>query len=64
LNRPILVVSDAAARLVRRGLLDPTDPTLSRWRETRVVVFAHGPVIYEPQRVGREPEAETCPTPR
>jgi hypothetical protein len=48
------VVTDAAARLVRRGLLDPTDPTLSWWRETRILVFAQGPVLYEPPRVVRE----------
>ena len=64
MNYPILVVSDVAARLVRRGLLDPADPTLSRWRETRVLVFVHGPVVYEPVRVGSESAAETGPAPR
>jgi len=43
---------------VRRGLLDPTDPTLPRWLETRVLVFAHGPVVYERPRVVREVTAE------
>jgi hypothetical protein len=57
---PILVVTDVAARLVRRGLLDPTDPALPRWRETRVLVFAHGPVVYEALPVVREAAAETC----
>jgi hypothetical protein len=52
------VVSDVAARLVRRGLLDPTDPTVPRWRETRVLVFAHGPVVYEAARCVREPAVE------
>jgi hypothetical protein len=54
------VVSDVAARLVRRGLLDPTDPTLPRWREARVVVFAHGPVVYELPRIVRKVATEPC----
>jgi hypothetical protein len=58
------VISDVAARLVRRGLLDPADPTLARWRETRVLVFTHGPVVYESVRVVREVPVEAFPAPR
>ena len=61
---PVLIVSDVAARLVRRGLLDPTDPMLPRWRETRVFVFMHGPVIYEPPPLVREVAAEISLSPR
>jgi len=53
-SRPILEVSDVAARLVRRGLLDLADPVLPRWLQARVLVFADGPVVYELPRVGRE----------
>jgi hypothetical protein len=53
-----------AARLVRRGLLDPTDPMLPRWRETRVFVFMHGPVLYEPPPLVREVAAEISLSPR
>ena len=58
MSRPILIVSDVAARLLRRGLIDPTDPTLPRWRQSRVLVFADRPVVYELPRVVREPAAE------
>ena len=51
---PILVISDAAARLVRRGLLDPRDPALARWESARVFVFLHGPVQYDLPARGRE----------
>jgi hypothetical protein len=49
LNRvPILVVTDAALRLVRRGLLGPSDAAVAaRWLGARVLVFRHGPVVYE-----------------
>jgi len=43
----VLTVSDVASRLVRRGLLDPSDPAVARWRETRVLVFPRGPVVCE-----------------
>jgi hypothetical protein len=41
------VVSDVAARLVRRGLLAP-DAAADRWRRARVFVFRHGPVVCDP----------------
>jgi len=59
LNRvPILVVTDAALRLVRRGLLAPSDAAgAARWLGARVLVFRHAPVVYElpaaPLRGGR-----------
>src|SRR2546430_2008778 len=43
--RPLLVVADAGARLVRRGLVAPGDAV--RWRGARVVVFRRGPVVCE-----------------
>ena len=44
---PLLVVTDVAARLVRRGLLTPADAA-GRWRSARVIVFRSGPVVCEP----------------
>lgn len=44
---PLLVVTDVAARLVRRGLLAAGDAT-GEWRGARVLVFRHGPVVSEP----------------
>jgi hypothetical protein len=44
---PLLVVTDVAARLIRRGLLAPADAA-GRWRVARVLVFRHGPVVCEP----------------
>ena len=43
---PLLVVTDVAARLVRRGLLAPADAA-GRWRSVRVTVFRSGPVVCE-----------------
>ena len=45
---PLLVVSDVAARLVRRGLLTPAEAAAGRWRGARVLVFRHGPVVLQP----------------
>jgi hypothetical protein len=56
---PLLVVTDVAARLVRRGLL-AADAASGRWRGARVFVFRHGPVICEPPPGtwgGGEPDA-------
>src|SRR2546428_424507 len=44
-DRPRLVVTDAGARLVRRGLVTPGDAV--RWRGARVAVFRRGPVVCE-----------------
>jgi len=44
---PILVVTDVAARLVRRGLLTPGDAA-GRWRSARAIVFRCGPVVCDP----------------
>ena len=44
---PVLVVTDVAARLVRRGLLAPRAVTAGGWRRTRVLVFRTGPVVCE-----------------
>ncbi len=44
---PLLVVTDVAARLVRRGLLAPADAALGGWRRARVLVFRSGPVVCE-----------------
>jgi hypothetical protein len=44
---PLLVVTDVAARLVRRGLLTPADAA-GRWRSARVSVFRSGPVVCDP----------------
>ncbi|PYO61324.1 MAG: hypothetical protein DMD28_09415 [Gemmatimonadetes bacterium] len=46
--KPLLVVTDVAARLVRRGLLAPSDPGCAGWLTLRVLVFRHGPVVCEP----------------
>jgi cysteinyl-tRNA synthetase len=45
---PLLVVSDVAARLVRRGLLAPADAGRGAWPRTRALVYRHGPVVCEP----------------
>src|SRR5437016_12781265 len=42
---PLLVVADAGARLVRRGLVAPGDA--ARWHGARVAVFRRGPVVCE-----------------
>jgi cysteinyl-tRNA synthetase len=39
---PLLVVPDVAARLVRRGLLAPTEAAAPYWRGARVLVFRQG----------------------
>ena len=44
---PLLVVTDVAARLVRRGLITP-GAAAGRWRRARVFVFQYGPVVCEP----------------
>ena len=44
---PLLVVTDVAARLVRRGLLTPADAA-GPWRSARVTVFRFGPVVCDP----------------
>src|SRR2546427_822890 len=44
--RPLLVVADAGARLVRRGLVAPGDAV--RWDGARVVVFRRAPVVRDP----------------
>ena len=44
---PVLVVTDVAARLVRRGLVAPGDAARGAWRAARVLVFRHGPVVCE-----------------
>jgi hypothetical protein len=46
-DSPLLVVTDVAARLVRRGLLTPADAA-GRWRSARVMVFRFGPVVCDP----------------
>jgi hypothetical protein len=43
---PVLVVTDVAARLERRGLLAPAE-LASGWRRVRVLVYARGPVVCE-----------------
>src|SRR3989442_15440796 len=42
---PLLVVTDAGGRLVRRGLVTPGDA--ARWHGARVAVFRRGPVVCE-----------------
>src|SRR2546430_17199863 len=42
---PLLVVADAGARLVRRGLVAPGDA--ARWHGARVAVFRRGPAVCE-----------------
>jgi hypothetical protein len=44
---PVLVVTDVAARLVRRGLIAPGDAGGGAWGSARVLVFRHGPVVCE-----------------
>jgi hypothetical protein len=44
---PLLVVTDVAARLVRRGLIAPADAARGGWRRVRVLVFRRGPVVCE-----------------
>ena len=46
-SSPVLVVTDVAARLVRRGLLAPGDAARGGWRGARVLVFRRGPVVCE-----------------
>jgi len=46
-SAPLLVVTDVAARLVRRGLLAPGDVACGGWRRARVLVFRRGPVVCE-----------------
>jgi len=46
-SAPLLVVTDVAARLVRRGLLAPGDAAQGGWRRARVLVFRRGPVVCE-----------------
>jgi hypothetical protein len=58
MQQPILIVSDVAARLIRRGLVDPADPTLVTWREARVLVYPRGPVVLDVPRV----DAPACPS--
>jgi hypothetical protein len=43
----VLVVTDVAARLVRRGLLTPSDAAEGGWRRARLLVFRRGPVVCE-----------------
>ncbi|PYO97838.1 MAG: hypothetical protein DMD60_05680 [Gemmatimonadetes bacterium] len=43
----MLVVTDVAARLVRRGLLAPDAAARGGWRGARVLVFRRGPVVCE-----------------
>lgn len=47
-DAPLLVVTDVAARLMRRGLLAPADAKGGAWHGARVLVFRHGPVVSEP----------------
>jgi len=46
-SAPLLVVTDVAARLVRRGLLAPGDAARGGWRRARVLVYRRGPVVCE-----------------
>ncbi len=46
-SSPVLVVTDVAARLVRRGLLAPGDAARGGWRGAQVLVFRRGPVVCE-----------------
>ena len=46
-SSPVLVVTDVAARLVRRGLLAPGDAAYGGWGGARVLVFRRGPVVCE-----------------
>src|SRR5690348_6419553 len=41
-REPLLVVTDVAARLVRRGLLEPAAAATAPWRRARVLVFRQG----------------------
>jgi len=43
----VLVVTDVAARLVRRGLLAPGDASQGGWRRARLLVFRRGRVVCE-----------------
>ena len=56
-DAPLLVVTDVAARLVRRGLLNPADAA-GPWRSARVAVFRSGPVVCDPPPGMRG--TETC----
>lgn len=44
------MVTDVAARLVRRGLLAPADAGCGAWPRVRAFVYRHGPVVCEPPR--------------
>ena len=46
-DAPLFVVTDVAARLVRRGLLTPAEAA-GWWRSARVTVFRFGPVVCDP----------------
>jgi hypothetical protein len=46
-SAPVLVVTDVAARLERRGLLAPGEAARGGWRRVRVLVYARGPVVCE-----------------
>lgn len=56
LGPPLLVVTDVAARLVRRGLLAPADARRGGWRRARVLVFRCGPVVCERPSGARAPD--------
>jgi hypothetical protein len=58
-DAPLLVVTDVAARLVRRGLLAPGEAGAPLWLRARVLVFRHGPVVSEPPP-GAWPLAARC----
>jgi hypothetical protein len=44
---PLFVVSEVAARLVRRGLVASSEVEATRWAGARVLVFRDEPVVYE-----------------
>jgi hypothetical protein len=64
-SAPLLVVRDAGARLVRRGLLAPSDA--AGWLGARVLVYRRGPVVcellLEPSRGTPAPERIAPDTP-
>ena len=59
---PLLVVTDVAARLVRRGLLAPTDRASPQWTCLRVLVFRRGPVVCESAQPGALTRLRAAPT--
>lgn len=59
---PLLVVTDVAARLVRRGLLEPADRTSPQWACVRVLVFRSGPVVCESAQLGALTRLTAGPT--